>query len=158
MTEQTPLRHYAASSEDECPWCELDGDRNAHTDPEYGQGTECAVSSVAEVGEDDGWPALLCWCGHSLHLPDCLADLGEADTCAARFRYGRPAVAPTIRSVRRGPADAEVDMLAGPGWVLARAEAEAAGLIPARSPWVRRAESGTLPPDAHGARAYETRS
>lgn len=119
MTQQTPVKHYAASSEDECPWCELDGDRNAHTDPEYGQGTDLATASVAEVGSDDGWPALLCWCGHTLHLPDCESDLGEADTCAARFRFERAALAPA-----------------------------------AVSPWVRRAESGTLPPDASGAYAY----
>jgi len=35
-----------------------------------------------------------------------------------------------IRSVRRGPEDEAVDMLAGDGWILPRAEAEAAGLVP----------------------------
>lgn len=39
-----------------------------------------------------------------------------------------------VREVRRGPADVAVDMLAGPGWVLARSEAIAAGLIPAPEP------------------------
>lgn len=40
-------------------------------------------------------------------------------------------VAPIVREVRRGPADTAADMLAGPGWILARADAVAAGLVAA---------------------------
>jgi len=50
-----------------------------------------------------------------------------------------------VREVRRGPGDAAVDMLAGPGWVLPRADAVSAGLV---SPFVRRALSGQLPAKA----------
>lgn len=74
------LRHDGAEDQTVCPWCDLDGDINAHTEVDQVAGVhkdpEAALVSVADIGEDIAqmgitYSTLLCWCGHSLHLPDC---------------------------------------------------------------------------------------
>jgi hypothetical protein len=161
MTETT-LEHAAASSALYCPDCwggDPDLDANAHTlaqylgalegEPSAGEWlamlTEQATPHVAQLDADGAW----CWCGHSLHYPDCACDDGLA--CADRYRleaytppscpHGRQLEAPPAWSCPFEPSEHWPEAVAaiGPGvWLVTcghcggSAEVHAAGRVVAR--------------------------